>query len=78
MRRAAFEARRPFTGESVARGPDPEETAAVLEDGWLLELGTQDELLAANGLYARLHRMQFADEALDDTGLVEQVEVPAH
>ena len=38
---------------------------AVLDDGWLVELGTQDELLAADGLYARLHRMQFADEASD-------------
>ena len=37
---------------------------AVLDDGWLVELGTQDELLALDGLYARLHRMQFADEAL--------------
>jgi ATP-binding cassette, subfamily B, bacterial MsbA len=36
---------------------------AVLDDGWLVELGTQDELLALDGLYARLHRMQFADEA---------------
>ena len=36
---------------------------AVLDDGWLVELGTQDELLARDGLYARLHRMQFADEA---------------
>ena len=35
---------------------------AVLDDGWLVELGTQDELLASDGLYARLHRMQFADE----------------
>ena len=35
---------------------------AVLDDGWLVELGTQDELLALDGLYARLHRMQFADE----------------
>ena len=35
---------------------------AVLDDGWLVELGTQDELLAMNGLYARLHRMQFAEE----------------
>ena len=36
---------------------------AVLDDGWLVELGTQDELLALDGLYARLHRTQFADEA---------------
>ncbi len=35
---------------------------AVLDDGWLVELGTQDELLARDGLYARLHRMQFADD----------------
>ncbi len=38
---------------------------AVLDDGWLVELGTQDELLARDGLYARLHRMQFADEAVE-------------
>jgi subfamily B ATP-binding cassette protein MsbA len=35
---------------------------AVLDDGWLVELGTQDELLARDGLYARLHRMQFRDD----------------
>ncbi len=34
---------------------------AVLEDGSVVELGTQDELLARDGLYARLHRTQFAD-----------------
>ena len=34
----------------------------MLDDGWLVELGTQDELLAADGLYARLHQLQFADE----------------
>ena len=38
---------------------------AVLDDGWLVELGTQDELLAADGLYARLHNTQFA---LDPVG----------
>ena len=32
---------------------------AVLDDGWLVELGTHDELLARNGLYARLYRLQF-------------------
>ena len=32
---------------------------AVLDDGWLVELGTHDELLAQGGLYARLYRLQF-------------------
>jgi subfamily B ATP-binding cassette protein MsbA len=36
---------------------------AVLDDGWLVELGTQDELLAHDGLYARLHRLQFTVES---------------
>ncbi len=35
---------------------------AVLDDGWLIELGTQEDLLARDGLYARLHRMQFTEE----------------
>jgi subfamily B ATP-binding cassette protein MsbA len=38
---------------------------AVLDDGWLVELGTQEALLARDGLYARLHRMQFAAEAAE-------------
>ena len=38
---------------------------AVLDDGWLVELGTQDELLAHEGLYARLHRLQFVVEGPD-------------
>jgi subfamily B ATP-binding cassette protein MsbA len=43
---------------------------AVLDDGWLVELGTQDELLAHDGLYARLHRMQFAEDVvLDDVAV---------
>jgi subfamily B ATP-binding cassette protein MsbA len=33
---------------------------AVLDDGWLVELGTHDELLARDGLYARLYQLQFA------------------
>jgi subfamily B ATP-binding cassette protein MsbA len=34
--------------------------STIRDDGWLVELGTQDELLARDGLYARLHRLQFA------------------
>ena len=41
---------------------------AVLDDGWLVELGTQDELLAHEGLYARLHRLQFTDAPDADAG----------
>jgi subfamily B ATP-binding cassette protein MsbA len=32
---------------------------AVLNDGELVELGTHDELMARDGLYAKLYRMQF-------------------
>jgi subfamily B ATP-binding cassette protein MsbA len=41
---------------------------AVLDDGWLVELGTHDELLAREGLYARLYRLQFAADEADSTG----------
>jgi ATP-binding cassette, subfamily B, bacterial MsbA len=34
---------------------------AVLDDGWLLELGTHDQLLAADGLYAHLWRLQASE-----------------
>ncbi len=34
---------------------------AVLDDGAIRELGTHEELLARNGLYARLYDMQFRD-----------------
>jgi hypothetical protein len=38
----------------------------VLHDGVIAERGTHDVLLAQNGLYARLYRMQFrTSEAVD-------------
>jgi len=36
---------------------------AVLDDGWLVELGTHAELLARDGLYARLYRLQWSEDA---------------
>ncbi|MFX5476618.1 hypothetical protein ABTD55_22120, partial [Acinetobacter baumannii] len=35
---------------------------AVLDQGRIAEHGTHAELLAANGLYAGLHRIQFATQ----------------
>ena len=32
----------------------------VMRDGEIIERGTHDELLAANGFYAELYRSQFA------------------
>ncbi|MCS7081356.1 MAG: hypothetical protein NZ585_15105, partial [Chloracidobacterium sp.] len=46
---------------------------AVLERGRLVELGTHAELLARDGLYARLYRMQFRSEALPFTTRPEAV-----
>jgi ABC-type oligopeptide transport system ATPase subunit len=34
---------------------------AVLDSGRIVELGTHDELMERNGLYARLYSMQFRD-----------------
>jgi len=34
---------------------------AMLDQGRIVELGTHDELMAMNGLYARLYSMQFRD-----------------
>ncbi|MGD8487343.1 MAG: ABC transporter ATP-binding protein [Chloroflexota bacterium] len=37
---------------------------AVLDDGWLLELGTHQELIEADGLYAHLWRLQASERPL--------------
>jgi ABC-type multidrug transport system fused ATPase/permease subunit len=44
----------------------------VLAEGRLVEQGTQDELLARDGLFRRLYDLQFADEDVDED--IEQVE----
>jgi ABC-type multidrug transport system fused ATPase/permease subunit len=36
----------------------------VLDQGRIVEQGSHDELLARNGVYARLHRIQFATAAV--------------
>jgi len=50
---------------STIRGAD---RIAVLDDGWLLELGTHAELLETNGLYAHLWRLQASERPLATTG----------
>ncbi len=49
---------------------------AVLDDGRLVECGTHAELMALDGLYARLHRMQFKIEESPKPQPVEATPTP--
>ena len=54
---------------STIRGAD---RIAVLDDGWLVELGSHEQLLERDGLYAKLYRLQF--ESREDDGDREPAE----
>jgi subfamily B ATP-binding cassette protein MsbA len=45
---------------------------AVLDKGDLIELGTHEELLAEDGLYAKLYTMQFREDLLEATSDLQQ------
>jgi subfamily B ATP-binding cassette protein MsbA len=44
---------------------------AVLDQGNILELGTHEELMARNGLYAKLYEMQFREDVLEEATAVK-------
>ena len=46
---------------------------AVMEHGSVTELGSHDELLALGGMYSRLHKLQFGQDADLDVDLGEVV-----
>ena len=41
----------------------------MLEKGEIIEQGTRDELVALDGTYAKLYKLQFKDKELLDDGL---------